>query len=69
MVDSFVHINARGVKYYLHSKQVTLKNTGKEVTIYFFSKESDGALGEMPSGYQVIENNRSGLPFLKKEEE
>jgi hypothetical protein len=51
--------------YYLHSKTVTLKNTGKQQTIYFFSVKPEGAI-EMPDGYQVVQNQRSGLPFLKR---
>lgn len=35
-------------------------------TIYFFAREVlDGALDEVPTGYMVMENSRTGLPMLK----
>jgi hypothetical protein len=55
-----------GKTYYLHSKKVTLKG-GREQTIFFFAGEvKDGALNALPAGYIVIENERTGLPMLKK---
>ncbi len=54
-----------GKIYHLHSKAVTLKNTGKEQTIYFFSTADTGSIA-LPDGYQVVQNQRSGLPFLKR---
>jgi len=47
-------------------RDVTLKG-GRQQTIYFFAKEvKDGAIDEVPAGYIVIENSRTGLPILKK---
>ena len=58
--------NSKGQTYYLHSKDVTLRG-GRPQTIYFFAKEvKDGALDELPEGYMVMENERTGLPMLKK---
>ena len=55
-----------GKTYYLHSKEVTLKG-GRKQTIFFFAGEvKDGALDALPAGYIVIENERTGLPMLKK---
>lgn len=55
-----------GETYYLHSKKVTLRG-GREQVIYFFARDvRDGALDEIPSGYAVMENSRTGLPMLKK---
>jgi hypothetical protein len=55
-----------GKTYYLHSKKVTLKG-GREQTIYFFAGEvKSGALDALPAGRVVIENERTGLPMLKK---
>jgi len=52
--------------YYLHSKNVTLKG-GREQVIYFFAGEvKDGALDALPAGYEVMENDRTGLPMLRK---
>jgi len=55
-----------GKTYYLHSRNVTLRG-GRSQTIYFFALEvRDGALDSVPSGYVVMENERTGLPMLKK---
>ncbi|HEC77012.1 MAG TPA: hypothetical protein ENI33_07140 [Thermoplasmatales archaeon] len=56
-----------GKKYKLYTRDVKLKG-GKVQTIYFFSsgKPKSGKLCDMPKGYKVVENPRTGLPFLKK---
>ena len=47
-------------------KEVTLKN-GRQQTIYFFARDvRDGALDEVPAGYEVVETQRTGMPVLKK---
>ena len=52
--------------YYLHMRNVTLRG-GRQQTIYFFARQiKDGALDELPAGYMVMENARTGLPMLKK---
>jgi len=55
-----------GDTYYLHSREVTLRG-GRKQTIYFFARtQKAGTLDELPAGYIVIENSRTGLPMLKK---
>lgn len=55
-----------GKTYYLHSKDVTLKG-GRQQTIYFFAGDvRSGALDALPADRVVIENDRTGLPMLKK---
>ena len=55
-----------GETYYLHSREVTLRGRRLQ-TIYFFAREvKAGALDDIPSGYVVVENSRTGLPMLKK---
>lgn len=64
---AYQYTNAKGTDYFLHRIEITLKGSGKKQTIYFFAKTTkDGAINEVPSGYQVIENKRTGLPVLKK---
>lgn len=59
--------NSKGVTYYLHAKK-TMAASGKERTLFFFSKEiKEGALDAVPSGYNVVEM-KTGLPVLKKAE-
>jgi hypothetical protein len=68
---AFSHTNKKGQEYFLHSKDVTLKSTGRIQTIYYFAKEIKSgvgvtALSAIPSGKTIVENERTGLPFLKK---
>ncbi len=63
---AYQHTNSKGQTYILHQREVTLKG-GRLQTIYFFAKEAkEGAIDELPAGYIVIENTRTGLPILKK---
>ncbi len=57
--------NSKGVTYYLHTRKQPAAS-GKERVLYFFSKEiKDGAMDQVPQGYQVVEM-KTGLPVLKK---
>ena len=63
---AFSHVNSKGQTYLLHQRDVTLKG-GRVQRIYFFAREEkDGAIDELPGGYVVVENPRTGLPILKK---
>jgi hypothetical protein len=50
----------------LYSHEVTLKGGRKQV-IYFFSRHTPkaGSPSELPAGYKVGVNTRTGLPYLK----
>lgn len=61
---AFKYTNKKGTAYYLHSTSRKLKS-GKTQTLYYFSKESMGALDAVPAGYMAVES-RTGLPVLKK---
>lgn len=64
---AYKHTNSKGQDYYLHSQTVILRGSGKNQTIYFFSKDvRDGSVDNVPPGYQIVENTRTGLPILKK---
>ena len=55
-----------GETYYLHSREVTLRG-GRNQVIYFFGRqEKEGVMDELPAGYEVMENSRTGLPMLRK---
>jgi len=60
----FSHKNSKGTVYYLHTRDVKLRGDRMQ-KIFFFSKDSAGSI-DMPNGYKVIENKRTGLPLLKK---
>ena len=65
---AYNYTNSKGQTYILHSKVVTLRG-GREQRIYYFARdERDGALEAVPEGYYVVENKKTGLPMLKREE-
>lgn len=51
--------------YYLHTQLVTLKS-GRQQRIYYFKGDSAGAIDKLPEGYEVMFNQRTGLPMLRK---
>ncbi len=55
-----------GKTYYLHAKNVTLKGGQKQMIYYFAGKPAANVLNALPPGYKVVENDRTGLPLLKK---
>ncbi len=55
-----------GKTYYLHSKVVKLKGNRKQTIYYFAGKATKDAIDELPKGYGIIENKKTGLPMLKK---
>lgn len=58
--------NSKGVKYYLHFRDVNLKG-GRTQRIYFFARDiRQGAMNSLPDGYKVQETQRTGMPILKK---
>ena len=51
--------------YYLHSRETPLGN-GKVRKLFFFAgKVQEGALDALPEGYEVFENEKTGLPMLR----
>ena len=64
---AYATTNSRGQTYYLHGKNVLLKN-GRMQRIYYFAravKPVDG-LDAMPDGFEISENPRTGLPILRR---
>jgi hypothetical protein len=63
---AFEFKNSKGVMYYLHSREVTLKG-GRLQRIFFFARDvRPGALDAVPEGYLVMETTKTGMPILKK---
>ena len=62
---AYKHTNRKGETYYLHGKEVTLRN-GRKQRIYYFSRQEKAgeALDAVPAGYKIDENQRTGLPYL-----
>lgn len=64
---AYAHKNRKGETYYLHGKEVTLRNGRKQRIYYFARSEKAGeTLDAVPPGYKVDENQRTGLPYLTK---
>ena len=63
---AFSYTNSKGNTYFLHSKK-SLTSTGKERTLFYFSKEmrEGEALDAVPAGYTVAEM-KTGMLVLKK---
>ena len=65
---AYKHTNSKGITYYLHSTDVTLRG-GKNQTIYFFAKVEKNAKGhpvDLPAGSVVKENPRNGFLTVSK---
>jgi hypothetical protein len=64
---AYEHTNSRGESYFLHGKEVVLRN-GRKQRIFYFSRSQKDAEGidTVPTGYMVGENSRTGLPYLTK---
>lgn len=67
MADAYSYTNSKGQTYYLHTRDVTLKN-GRVQTIYYFARDvrPGQALAAVPAGYEVVETKRTGMPVLRK---
>lgn len=52
----FEYKNSRGKTYFLHQN-------GK---LYYFSSEQKSNAIDLPPGYKIVENSKTGLPMLKK---
>lgn len=64
---AYTYTNNKGVMYYLHAKDVTLRG-GRQQRIYYFAKEEKPgeSIEELPAGFVVTENQRNGFPTLKR---
>lgn len=55
-----------GKRYFLHKRLQELKD-GHIRPAYFFATElKEGAIESLPDGFEVIEDDSTGLPMLKK---
>jgi len=55
-----------GKMYHLHSKEVKLAGGRKQRIYYFAGKAGKDSIDKLPTGYEVMENKRTGLPMLRK---
>jgi hypothetical protein len=63
---AYSHTNSKGVKYFLNSKEVTLRGGKKQVIFYFSKDERPEAVSELPKGMVVNENPRNGFLTVKR---
>lgn len=60
---AYSYTNQKGKTYFLHERDA---KGGAGRKLYFFASEvKDGAIDNVPEGYEVSETDR-GLPVLKK---
>jgi hypothetical protein len=62
---AFAYINTRGVPYTLHEQITTLPDGDLRRLYYFCKEQRDGALDEIPEGFEITEN-QYGLPLLRR---
>lgn len=60
----YTHVNSKGNKYFLNTKEVEL-NGGRKSNIYYFSKDERAEHCDLPEGKEVKENVRTGLPIVR----
>lgn len=60
LLGPFKYTNEEGETFWLHADEKG------DRTLYYFSKNPDGALPSKPSGYKVAENPDSHMPYLKR---
>ncbi|MDT3445822.1 hypothetical protein [Pseudofrankia sp. BMG5.37] len=65
--SAFGYTNSRGITYFLHAKEVTLRG-GRRQTIHYFASQIrvNDILDSIPSGFEVKENSHNGFLLLKK---
>jgi hypothetical protein len=57
---AYSYVNKKGQTYWLHVRE------GKGgARLYCFSKNPEGSV-DLPDGLEVIENERTGLPMVKR---
>jgi hypothetical protein len=65
---AYKHTNSKGITYYLHKTEVTLRG-GKPQMIYFFAKVEKNEKGtptDLPADCVVNENPRNGFLTISK---
>lgn len=61
LFGTFVYKSKKRKKnFWLHMR---IKGKSK---LYYFSEDPKGAISSLPPGFEVFEDPRSGLPFLKR---
>ena len=71
MYMAYSQTNSKGVKYYLHKSDVTLRG-GKVQTIFFFAKKEKNEIGEptdLPEDRVVKENPRNGFLTVSRKKD
>ncbi len=64
---AYQYTNKKGTTYYLHTTVVQLRGGNRQQTIYYFSRQvGPKAIDEIPAGFEVVENQRTGLPVLRR---
>jgi hypothetical protein len=62
------YTNKKGQKYFLHGKVVVLRGGNRKQQIHWFARAIDKktVVAQLPKGFKVVENTKTGLPVLKR---
>ncbi|MCL5784907.1 MAG: hypothetical protein M1142_06175 [Patescibacteria group bacterium] len=63
---AYQYTNAKGQTYYLHTKNVRLRSGWQQQIYYFAKKIKPEAIDQIPEGFEVAENKKTGLPALRR---
>lgn len=69
---AYSQTNSKGVKYYLHKSEVSLRGGSKPQVIYFFAKKEKNDKGEpcdLPADRIVKENPRNGFLTVSRKKD
>ena len=63
----YSYTNTKGITYLLNAQKVTLRNNREQV-IHYFAKvvKPEAVASELPENSMVLENPRTGLPFIMR---
>jgi hypothetical protein len=65
----YLAVNSSGQRYYLHGKDVVLKDA-RIMPVYYFARTIRAeVLYELPEGFEVTWNTQTGMPVLKRIED
>lgn len=63
---AYKYTNNKGQDYYLHGKNVHLRSRCEQLIYYFAREIKAEAVNQLPGGFIVVENKKTGLPVLKR---
>jgi hypothetical protein len=61
------YTNKKGQEYFLQTIEAHLRQGNRVQRIYYFTRRPEAAKTcDLPKGFEVVENQKTGLPCLRK---